>query len=138
MKAAVYALLNGDATLGAALTGGLYQVPEISRQATPGAFDANSELLPCGLLKLEAQTQGRVFVRGSRVYLVVYLYERDGASGIEAARARIYDLLHDQQVVPTDGSTCWRIRHVNDVADTKEEALDARMAMSRYEGLVLR
>lgn len=122
----------------AALPGGLYTAVEVGRQTTPGAFDGNGELRACGLVKVESQVPGLVYRRGSRIFVVVYLYERDGTDGIEAARKRIYDLLHDQQVAPGDGTTCWRVRHVNDVVDAEEPVLDARMALSRYGAMVLR
>lgn len=119
------------------LTGGLYQDVEISRQETPGAFDANGELLPCGLLRQESQIPSRVYVRGSRLFLLVYLYQRDGLGEIESARHRIYELLHDQQIQPSGGG-CWRVRHANDLLDMEEPVLGARMMVSRYEAVVLR
>lgn len=123
----ITALLQNDATLSGILTGGVQRAQEISRQTTPGAFDANRELLPCALVKQEATTPWGVHDDSARLYVMVYFYDRHGYTNIEAARQRIYALLHRVRVA---GS--YDVRHANDVLDQEEAALGAAMAVSRY------
>ncbi len=138
MITAVYDLLTADATLMATLTGGLYRAQEISRQTTPAAFDANRELLPCALLKQETATPWGPYANSGQLYMVLYCYERSGYANIEAARKRVYALLHRQKVTPSDGSGCYEVRHVNDVLDQEDAALGAAMALSRFVATVER
>jgi hypothetical protein len=129
---AILTVLEDDATLGATLTGGVYRAVEISRQATPAAFDGNGELLPCALLKMETATPWGPHDDSGRLYVVVYFYERAGYANIEAARKRVYDLLHRVKVTPEDGSGNYDVRHGNDLVDVEDQALHVPMAMSRY------
>jgi hypothetical protein len=139
MKTAIYNLLSGDATLMGTLTGGLYgSAVEISRQATPGAFDGNGELLPCALLKLETASPWGPHDDSGRLYVVVYFYERSGYSNIEAARKRVYELLHRVKVTPVADGGNYDIRHGNDLIDIEDQALHVPMALSRYVATVQR
>lgn len=137
MRDAIYDLLNDDATLMATLTGGLHTKAEISRQATPTAFDSNDEIQPCGLLKFETQTPWGVHDHSSRLYFSVMLYERSGYDNIETARGRVYTLLHRQKVSPASGG-CWEIRHAGDTPDTEDPALGCSLGVSRFEATVSR
>jgi hypothetical protein len=137
MRDAIYGLLSGDATLMATLTGGLHTKTEISRQDTPAAFDANGEILPCALLKFETQTPWGPFAHGSRLYFSLLLYQRAGYEAIEAARQRVYALLHRQKVTPATGG-CWEIRHSSDVTDVEDGALGCSLAVGRFTATVLR
>lgn len=123
----ITALLQNDATLAAILTGGVHHVQEISRQTTPAAYDANRELKPCALVKAEAATPWGVHRDSSRLYVVIYFYDRHGYTNIEAARRRVYDLLHRVKVI---GS--YEVRHANDMLDQEDEPLGAAMAVSRF------
>lgn len=139
MKTAIYNLLAADGTLTGYLTGGLYGTQtEISRQVTPAAFDGNKELLPCGLVKQETATPWGPHDDSGRLYVVVYLYEREGYANIELARKRIYTLLHRQKLTPTDGSGNYDVRHANDLLDMEDQSLGVSMAMSRYVCMVQR
>ena len=129
---AILGVLQGDATLLATLTGGVQRAVEISRQATPGAFDANGELLPCALVKQETATPWGPHDDSGRLYVVVYFYERAGYANIEAARERVYGLLHRVKLTPVDGSGNYDVRHANDLIDVEDQALHVPMAMSRY------
>lgn len=133
MKAAIYNLLNSDSTLMSALTGGLYhEVSEISRQATPDAYDGNKELQPCALIRQETGTPWGPHDHSARLYVTIWFYERNGYTNIEAARKRVYDLLHRQKLTPVDGSGNYDIRHADDLLDQEEPELGVSMAMSRY------
>jgi len=137
MRAAVKALLESDSTLMATLTGGLHTATEISRQGTPEAFDANGEIEPCGLLKFGTVTPYGPHDHSARLYFSVMLYQRSGYDNVEAARERIYALLHQQRVTPSIGA-CWEIAHADDVLDQEDEALGCSLAVSRYVAMVRR
>jgi len=137
VRQAIYGLLSGDAALMATLSGGLHTQSEISRQLTPAAFDANGEVLPCGLLKLETQTPWGPFAHSSRLYFSRLLYQRAGYAAIEAARTRLYQLLHRQKVTLASGG-CWEIRHAGEVLDAEDGALGCSLAVSRFEATILR
>lgn len=127
--------LAADTTLMTTLTGGLYTATEISRQLTPGAFDANDEVQPCALLVLEAEDQVGPYDTSSRLFLVVYFYERAGYTAIDAARDRVYALLNRQRIT---GSGIWEMRHVGDVPDQRDAVLNCSLALSRYQVTRLR
>ena len=142
MITAIYNHLHSDSELLATLTGGVwlgYDVHEISRQNTPAAFDGNKELLPCALLQPETATPWGPNRDSGRQYFVLYLYQRHGYTAIEAARQRIYTLLHRQILVPTDGSGCYEILHSNDLLGLEDSALDgAALTTSRFYAVVQR
>lgn len=129
MKATVAAYLEDDATLSGLLTGGIHTDAEINRQETPGAFDANGEIKPCALVKIENETPAGPYVDSSRQYLVIYFYQRRGYDSVDAALARAFDLLNRHEF---SGSSVWEVRHADDLRDARDEALNANMAYSRY------
>jgi len=137
VREALYDLLSNDEQLMATLTGGLHTRTEISRQNTPAAFDDSSEILPCALLKLETQTPWSPYTHGSRLYFSLLLYQRTGYEAIEAARLRLYTLLHGQKVGPSIGG-CWQIRHSSDVPDVEDAALGCSLVISRFVATILR
>jgi hypothetical protein len=138
VREAIYNLLKDDLALRATLPGGIYVSTEIGRQTTPEAFDDNNELLPCGLLKLETQTPWGPFRDSARLYFTLMLYQRAGTEAIEAARQRVYELLHRQVIPPEGGGGCWEVRHAGDVLDAEDSALECRLAVSRYVATVNR
>lgn len=126
--------LGDDATLMALLTGGLHTATEISRQATPTAFDANGEVRPCGLVANEVETPyGPYGIQstGSRGFVTVTFYERDGYDSIDAALARSYTLLHGQKV-GAGSDHVWQVQHADDSADLQDPGLMCSMRYSRY------
>jgi hypothetical protein len=127
--------LAADTTLMATLTGGLYTATEISRQLTPSAFDANDEVLPCALMVLEAEDPVGPYTTSSRLFVVVYFYERAGYTAIDAARDRVFALLNMQRI---SGSGMWEMRHVGDVPDQRDAALNCALGLSRYQVTRLR
>ncbi len=136
LRDSVYNVLTGDATLMGILTGGLYDasaVGEISRQFTPNVFDANLEVLPCGLLRMDSMVPGAVYVRGAREFFSVLLYQFRGTADIENARTRIFDLLHDKRL-----SGAWRVQHTDDVRDARDVVLNCGLLIVRFVGLVRR
>jgi len=135
----VVAALQGDATLGTLLTGGVYDqlvVGEISRQKTPAAFDAFKELKPCALVMGESSTPWGPMHDSGRVYFLVWLYQQHGAQTIESARTRVYKLLHRKQLSTTAG--IYEIRHANDVLGIEVQGLNAQGIQSRFVATVQR
>lgn len=134
--AAIFAALQGDSALGAILSGGLYDgvaVDDISRQATPAAYDAWGEMLPCAILKPESQAPTGPHHDGARLFVTLWLYQQRGAAEIDAARERAYQVLHRAQL-----AGMWEVRHANDVLGAEVQALGVPVIMSRYVALVNR
>lgn len=138
MITSITALLQADTTLNAILTGGVHRAMEISRQATPTAYDSRRELLPCALVKQETATPWGPHDDSGRLYIVIWFYARSDYTTIEAARKRVYELLHRAKLTPNDGSGCYDIRHADDLLDQEEPTLGVPMAMSRYVATVQR
>lgn len=138
MLTAIHAMLSGDATLLATLTGGVYQTPEISRQTTPAAFDANKELLPCALVKASTAAPYGPHQQSGQLFVQVYFYERHGYASIETARRRVYALLHRSQLTPVSGDGCYDIRHAGDVLGQQDSVLGSAMIVSRFVATIQR
>ena len=137
--ATILAALQGDAQLAGILIGGLYdgtEINDISRQATPAAYDQNSELLPCAILKPETQAPAGPHPDGSRLYVTIWFYQQAGSAAIDAARIRAYHLLHRTTQVGSDG--LWDVRHANDLLGIEMQALGVPAIMSRYVATVNR
>ena len=131
--ATVLAALQGDAQLAGILTGGLYdgtEVNDISRQATPAAYDQYSELLPCAIVKPETQAPAGPHPDSSRLFLTIWFYQQSGSADIDLARIRAYHLLHRATLAGSGG--LWDIRHVNDLLGIELQALGVPAIMSRY------
>ena len=131
--ATILAALQGDATLAGILTGGLYdgtEINDISRQATPAAYDQYSELLPCAIVKPETQAPAGPHPDGSRLFVTVWFYQQSGSAAIDLARIRAYHTLHRTTLAGSDG--LWDVRHVNDLLGIEMQALDVPAIMSRY------
>ena len=136
MRDTIRGWLAGDATLMALLTGGLYAGTEISRQGTPAAFDANSEVLPCGLVHLETQAPHGPYDTSARLFLTVICYQRAGYDVIDAALDEVYVRLHGSRTGVTSG--VWEVRQVDDSPDLADQGLGCAMRYSRYEVVRLR
>ena len=137
--AAILAALQSDAQLSAILTGGLYdgaEVADISRQATPAAYDDNCELKPCAILKPETQAPAGPHPDSSRLFVTVWFYQQSGSAAIDAGRVRAYQLLHRTTLAGSDG--LWDVQHVNDLLGIEMQALGVPAIMSRYVATVNR
>jgi len=120
--------LTSDSALMALLTGGVYTDTRISRTNTPAAFDTNAEIKPCALLKLGVETPVPPYVRGTRLFIEVYLYQYLGYTTIKTARDRLYDLWHEKKV----GTATWQILCTDAGGDAEDEALGCSLIVSRY------
>ena len=137
--ATILATLQDDASLASVLTGGLYdgtEVNDISRQATPAAYDDYSELKPCAILKPETQAPAGPHPHGSRLFVTLWFYQQSGSAEIDAGRVRAYHLLHRTTLAGNDG--LWDVRHANDLLGIEMQALGVPAIMSRYVATVNR
>ena len=138
MRETIRATLTADVTLTGTLTGGVYALRELTRQSAPGAFDANGEIKPCALVRIEAEAQHGPFTGAAalsaRTYVVVVLYQRDGFTTIDAAMTRVRALLHRSKL----GTGTWDIAWADDSGDLEDEGLGCSMRYSRYVATRLR
>jgi len=132
VRDAILAFLLADSTLMDLLSGGLYDKP-ISKEQTPNAFDANSELLPCGYVGGGTETPiGPTALQASLQIVPIYLYQRVGHTTVDAAVARLRTLLHKQRVAPASGGV-WTIHWVFATRDVADPTLsDARLTVVRF------
>ena len=134
--AAILQALQGDAALMALLTGGLYDgqvVTDISRQATPNAYNEWGELEPCAILKPESEAPAGPHPHGARLFVTLWMYQQFGAAAIDAARERAYHVLHRQRL-----AGMWDVRHAGDVLGAEVQGLDTPVTMSRFAAMVNR
>jgi hypothetical protein len=125
----VKAALENDGQLMAVLTGGVFNdVEEISRQRTPGAFDENSEIKPCALIKVPNEGPTGPYVRGVRTSFVIYFYQRAGFDEVEDAMGLVFDDLNEQQI----GNKVWNIEFNNAVYQQRDTALDCALGSLRF------
>ena len=137
--ATILAALQSDATLDGILTGGVYdgmEVTDISRQATPAAYDSYSELKPCAIVKPETQAPAGPHPHGSRLFVTLWFYQQSRSAAIDAGRVRAYQLLHRATLAGSDG--LWDVRHANDLLGIEMQALGVPAIMSRYVATVNR
>lgn len=132
VRTVVKDLLEADGTIATLLTGGVYATREISRELTAAVFDANSELQPAALVKLGPDTAIGPDEIGSQQLVDIYLYERDGFTTIDQALARVYSLLHRQKIGDAS-DRIYEARHVQDIPDQEDAALNCSLALARYE-----
>lgn len=134
--AAILQALQSDATLTGLLPGGLYDgiaVQDISRQATPDAYNEWGELQPAGILKPESQAPRGPHPDGARLFVTLWLYQQNGAAEIDAARERAYAVLHRTQL-----AGMWEVVHANDILGAEVQGLDLPVIMSRFVATVNR
>jgi hypothetical protein len=133
-----YDVLINDVTLTNLLEGGIYDQAihnEISKIDTPDAFDpATEELLPCALFKVSIGVPvPNVYQGATRTELEVYLYQRNQYTVVQQAASRIYQLWHDQIIVPTNPDhQVWRTLFLNEVPNGKEDVLRCNVHLVRY------
>lgn len=145
--AAVKTLLEADATLLAAATGGIYDYGETGRDgisrtaaATSAAFDSYGVIKPCILLKSRSETPDGMLADDAermvslREVIEAWFYEDSGYSNIDTMRARVYRLLHAAQVsgsvvVYWQGDSRFGVR---------DPDLDANVLRSEYSARVVR
>ena len=127
------AALTADTALMALLTGGVFNdVEEISRQNTPGAFDATTkEIKPCALIKVPTEVPAGPYVRSVRTTFVIYVYQRQGFDVIDLALGKIFNDVNDTQT----GSNVWNIEYVGAVRQQRDQALDCALGLLRFSAV---
>ena len=129
--------LLADAPLVALLTGGIYNdVEEISRQFTPGAFDATTkELKPCALIKYNTELPLRSgYLRAVNDPFTIYFYQRQGFDVIEQAMDLAFDDLNEKKI----GTGVWNIEFDVAVKQQRDVALDCALGSLRFVAKRLR
>lgn len=130
IKDAIYQRMTADAPLLALLTGGVYQVAELSpTMEPPTPFDEVGRMRPSALVRHEASTAVGPRGRFDRQFAVVFFYDQSGYAAIDAALDRTREILHEQRV----GSGTYELRHVDTIRDQYDDALLAYMHRARYE-----
>lgn len=138
MRSELRTLLENDAILMGILVGGVYDRGEINRTDTPQAFNAVGEILPCALITLSARTPNISDIPGaSDQYITIYFYQQSGYSSIDAAIARVFELLDNQRLELADGFN-YELTHANDLGDSYDDALSCSMNFSRYKAVIKR
>lgn len=138
MLAAHFDVLVNDADLMNILTGGIYNQAvdnEISKVHTPAAFDpATEELLPCGLFKSSLVSNiPATFQGATRTEIEVYLYQRNQYLAVASAADRIYQLWHDQIIVPDNvNHQTFRTLFNNEIPNGKDDVLGCNVYVVRY------
>lgn len=126
-------LLAADATLVAILTGGVYAAIEMKRTGeTEAAFDANGEIKPCGLVKTATEITDGPTQNSGRIFIDIYLYQFSGFDSIDAAKERIFTLLHRLRI---SAVKVWEVKWLNDITDQEDPALQCSMHLCRYEAV---
>jgi hypothetical protein len=131
-------LLAADATLMAALTGGVYTVEElgrggVSRGTLPAAYDPY--LKPLAVVRCEGIREMRPAFDGVNVVVreaVSITFYADGDAGFEtlhAARARVFTLLHGVSL--SGAGRAWWTRGEDDLRDPKFN--NAAILRAEYE-----
>lgn len=116
--------LQANDELMALLTGGIFnEVEEISRQNTPGAFNANGEIQPCALIKLGVETKAGPHPRSVRTPFRIYFYQRQGYDVSDPAMVIVFDILNDQQI----GERVWNIEYGSEIKQQRDQALDCAL-----------
>ncbi len=125
----IKARLEEDSELMTLLTGGIHNdVEEISRQNTPGAFDANNEIRPCALIKIGTEIPLRGYLTSVQTPVTIYFYERGGYDTIETAMGFVYADLNEQKI----GGSVWNIEFDNAVYQQRDQALDCALGTLRF------
>lgn len=135
---AAKALLEADATLVAAATGGIYDLEEtkrlgVNRTTVPGAYDSDGIIKPCVLVKSRSAIPDGALADDGNQYvslrqiLEVWFYQDSGYSTIETMRNRVYLLLQAKQL---DGTfMCyWN----GDLTNQRDEEMDASVERSEF------
>lgn len=137
---AIKTILEADATLAAAATGGIWDWDETGRLGlnltnTPGAFDANGIIKPAIMVKLRSSIPDYNLADDNTQYVSlrhnveIWLYQDTGYITIESMRLRVYALLHTKQVT---GEGVFKIEWQGDVRGERDTEIDANVERSDY------
>lgn len=137
MRKELHELLSSDDDLLAILTGGFFYRQGIDRKKTPEAYDADGMIKPCGVLAMHPIVKRSPFKHSAEQYFQIFFYEQSGYENIDAAKERVYDLLHGESVELDQGFN-YEIEHANDLGNSEDPVLNCSMDFSRYRAILLR
>lgn len=137
-------LLEADATLVAAATGGIYDLTEaghmgLNRTSTPSAWDSNGVIKPTILVRERASNPGLNVpdddgqVMDTRQICEVYLFEDGGYGTIKSMGDRIYTLLHAKFI-----SGAGRVDWAGNVRPWRDIEVDAWVERHDYLVIAIR
>jgi hypothetical protein len=139
LKQTVLSLLNNDAALGALVTPDFVDadtLPFDGLTTDNMQYDTNGvTILLQGVLRWRGENPMRGPEKAVRRFLEIYLYD-DGTHGfdnIDTAKRRIWELLHQNWLSPTDNEgLAWSI-WVGDVGEMYDDTLRANMDRMRFQ-----
>jgi len=121
--------LQADTALMALLSGGIHVgIEEINRQSAVGAFDGNSEIQPCALIKIPLEVPAGPYVSSVRTTVTIYFYQRSGYDVIDQAMSLAFADLNEQQI----GARVWNLQYENGVYQQRDQALDCPLGTLRF------
>lgn len=129
----VHNLLKNDATLTGMLPGGVLAVAEIKRtdDESKQAFDEDTqELLACINVKRGTENPFGPHHHTTEFFFTVSYYQLYGFDVIDAARDRVWQLLHRQRLPGTTDVRC-----VNRTPVVEDQALLVNMATDSYRAV---
>ncbi len=139
LKQTVLGILNNDATLGAIVTPDFVDADSLPMDGlTPDnmQYDTNGvTILLQGVLRWRSENPMRGPEKAVRRFLEIYLYDDpdQGFDNIDTAKRRIWQLLHQKWLSPTDNEgLAWSI-WVGDVGEMYDEDLRANMDRMRFQ-----
>jgi hypothetical protein len=130
-------VMQADNELMALLAGGVHQalaVGQISRQNTPAAYDENSELQPCALVKLETEIPTGPYPNSVQTPVSIYFYQREHGDVIDEAMALVFPMFNRVKL----GSGVWRVEYENSVWNQYDAALECALNMMRFNVIRLK
>jgi len=137
LRSDVKAVLDADEDLMEMITGGVHiDIPELSRQFAPDAFDGDSEIKPAILIKEGNEIPSGPYSRSVQTPLVFYFYQQAGYDVIEAGINIVFNLLHEQRI----GGSTWQILYDSSMVDNRsgdirDAALDCSMGVGRFRAV---
>ena len=135
LREAIVSLLSGDATLGTTLTGGVYNRRDLSRTATPSAYNTTTgDINPCAVVTMSTPVQEAIKEAAfERDWFQVWLYEAEGNNyaNIDIAADRVIALLHRQTVTVSPGGI-HEIQYADGLGDSYDDVLRCEMSYLRF------
>lgn len=138
IESAIKGVLEGDATLAALATGGIYDLTEaghmgISRTSTPSAFDSTGIVKPTILVKERTANPGlnvgddAVQTMDVRQICEIWYYHDNSFTTIETMKNRVYSLLQAQRI-----SGAGRVDWAGSIRPVREIDIDAWVERDEY------
>ena len=139
LKQTVLNLLNGDAALGAIVTPDFVDAENLPFDGlTPDNIQTSVNgvtILLQGVLRWRSENPMRGPNNAVRRFLEIYLYDdpAHGFDNLDNAKRRIFELLHQKYLSPTDHEgLAWSI-WVGDLGEGYEDDLNANMDRMRFQ-----